>query len=277
MASQKNVPPPWHRQLHCVCVQYRPGVAVDPQGRLPHDPMAGAGTIEASPTEILDGLCHCPRHRERKGMIRMIGAWTRRLLRPVLGGPDASLQRMIFRAYRRALPISLEQGLENPVLPPGYARRLPERVVELLLARLSYAPGKKVLDVGHAYIMECHRKLLASLPEPRHLTGVDIAEPTYDTRPLYERSLKSDITGTKLPDNSFDLIWCVSTLEHLGMDNSGYTASFATGSHMAAQAIREMVRLAGPGGHVLISVPFGKFEDHGWFINLDWERWQSLL
>jgi SAM-dependent methyltransferase len=199
------------------------------------------------------------------------------LFRPILGEPDAALQRKIYRTYRRALPASLEGGLKNPELPPGYGKRLPERVVELLLARLSYAPGNRVLDVGHAYIMECHRRLLTSLPAPRHLTGIDIADPTYDTRPLYEHSIKADITSCGLPDGSFDLIWCISTLEHLGMDNSGYTSSFSTGEHMAAQAIREMLRVTAPGGHVLITVPFGKFENHGWFMNLDRDRWQSLL
>ena len=210
-------------------------------------------------------------------MGQIMPSWARRMVQPMLGGPDASLQRKIYRAYRRALPASLQQGFGDPGLPRGYGKGLPERAVELLLARLSYAPGKKILDAGHANIMECHRKLLASLPEPRHLTGVDIADPVYDTAPYYERSVKADLTNTGLPGESFDLIWCISTLEHLGMDNSGYTASFATGSHMAAHAIREMVRLANPGGQVLITVPFGKYENHEWFMNLDMDRWRSLL
>jgi len=207
----------------------------------------------------------------------MIPAWARRLLRPILGGPDDSLQRKIYRAYRRGAAASRNRPVDYPRLPRRFGRHLPERVVELLLARLSYAPGNRVLDVGHANIMQCHRRLLLSLPGPRHLTGIDIADPGYDTRPLYERSIKADITNTGLPEGSFDLIWCISTLEHVGMDNSGYTATFATGTHMAAQALREMVRLAAPGGHVLITVPYGKFEDHGWLMNIDRERWQALL
>lgn len=206
-----------------------------------------------------------------------IRALIRPLLRPIRGGPDDILQRKIYRAYRRAAAVSAGRPVDEPSLPVPFGRKLPERVVELLLARLSYAPGKRVLDVGHANIMECHRRMLLSLPPPRHLSGIDIADPVYDTRPLYERSIKADITNTGLPDGSFDLIWCISTLEHVGMDNSGYTASFKTGSHMAAQAIREMVRLAAPGGHVLITVPYGKFENHGWLMNIDAERWQSLM
>jgi SAM-dependent methyltransferase len=201
----------------------------------------------------------------------------RPLLRPFRGGPDDILQRKIYRAYQRAVTASKGRPVDDPRLPVPFGKRLPERVVELLLARLSYIPGDRVLDVGHANIMECHRRMLVSLPVPKHLAGIDIADPVYDTRPLYERSIKADITNTGLPEGSFDLIWCISTLEHVGMDNSGYTESFATGSHMAAQAIREMVRLTAPGGHVLITVPYGKYEDHGWLMNIDKERWQSLL
>jgi SAM-dependent methyltransferase len=204
-------------------------------------------------------------------------SWMRLLLRPIRGGPDAMLQRKIYRAYRDAASVSNGQPVDAPRLPIPFGKQLPERVVELLLARLSYAPGVRVLDIGHANIMECHRRMLLSLPGPRHLTGIDIADPVYDTRPLYEHTYKADITKTGLPDGCFDLIWCISTLEHVGMDNSGYTASFVTGNHMAAQAIREMVRLTAPGGHVLITVPYGKFEDHGWLMNIDKERWQSLL
>jgi SAM-dependent methyltransferase len=204
----------------------------------------------------------------------MIRELIRRILRTLRGD---TLQSKIFHAYQQAMKLS-PQGLVEPVrFPEGIGKQLPERVVELMLARLSYAPGSRVLDVGHANIMECHRRMLVSLPSPKRLTGIDIADPTYDTRPLYERSIKADITNTGLPEGSFDLVWCISTLEHVGMDNSGYTETFATGSHMAAQAIKEMVRLTAPGGHILITVPYGKFEDHGWLMNVDAERWQSLL
>ena len=86
---------------------------------------------------------------------------------------------------------------------------LPERVVEIVLARTTYVPGARVLDVGHSNIMECHRRFLKTLPPPRHLTGIDIAPPVYDTRGDDERSLSGDITATRLPGSSFDLIVCI--------------------------------------------------------------------
>ena len=91
------------------------------------------------------------------------------------------------------------------------------------------------------------------------------------------KSILGDITNISLPDNSFDLIWCISTFEHFRMDNSGYTDNFSKNNGMDIQAIKEMVRLLAIGGSVLITVPYGKWEDHGWFRNYDKEHLQSLL
>jgi len=207
----------------------------------------------------------------------MTGNTLRAFARPAIEFVTGGLQGKIFRAARRALRQSGPGFPETLTLPGPFARGLPERVIELLLARLTYRPGLRVLDIGHANIMECHRRLLLSLPLPRHLTGIDIAEPGYDTRPYYERSLRGDMASSGLPDASYDLIWCISTLEHIGMDNSGYTSVFTRGEHLAAQAVREMVRLLTPGGSLLITVPYGRYEDHGWHINYDVIRWKAVL
>ncbi len=42
-------------------------------------------------------------------------------------------------------------------------------------------------------------------------------------------------------------------------------------------AVREMLRILVPGGRLLISVPYGRFEDLGTQKNYDKEHWQSLL
>lgn len=162
-------------------------------------------------------------------------------------------------------------------LPEPFARALPERVLELLFVELIYQPGAKVLDIGHANAMLCHRTLLSELPEPRNLTGIDIADPVYDTRPIYQQSVKADITAHPFHDGEFDQIWCISTLEHFGMDNSVYTHAFKRDISLAAEALREMTRMLKPGGHMLITVPYGRFEDHGWHITYDDDHWARLL
>ena len=199
------------------------------------------------------------------------------LSRLLLGDPSLRLQRMIFREAARAFTLDQSAFPARLLLPPAFGRRLPERVVELLLARTTYTPGVRVLDVGHSNIMECHRRLLATLAPPRRLTGIDIATPTYDVNGLYERSIIADITNTGLDADSFDRIWCISTLEHIGMDNTGYTRNFTLDPRLDEIALREMYRLLAPDGILLITVPFGTLEDHGWMRNYDLASWHRLL
>jgi len=197
-----------------------------------------------------------------------------RFLRRKLG---PGLQQEIARECQRALREGEHDFPGCVDLPSPYGRHLPERVVELLLARLSYEPGMKVLDVGHANGMECHRAMLQSLPGPRHLTGIDIAQPTYDTSVYYLRSVRACIGATPFRSSLFDLIWCISSLEHVGMDNSAYLGGNDGGETTQEAALLEMLRLLRPGGRLLITVPYGRYEDHGWFRNFDEAHLQGLL
>lgn len=189
----------------------------------------------------------------------------------------ADLQTRIIRDLHRALALDQSGFPGRVTLPDLYGKGMPERAVEILMARLTYVPGKKVLDVGYANTMECHRAMIAALPPPRHLTGIDIAEPAYDAHQYYETTIQADITRTSFSNATFDLIWCVSALEHFGMDNSVYTEEFSREPAMDAQAVREMLRILAPGGQILITVPYGKFEDHGSHKNYDRDHWQTLL
>ena len=114
----------------------------------------------------------------------------------LLGNPAHRLQRVIFRESSRAFDLDQSAFPSEFHLPSAFGVNLPERVVELVLARTTYVPGARVMDVGHSNIMECHRLLLNGLNPPKHFTGVDIAAPTYDVSPYYENSIIADITNT---------------------------------------------------------------------------------
>jgi SAM-dependent methyltransferase len=187
------------------------------------------------------------------------------------------LQRSITREYHRALQSGWQNFPASVNLPHPCGLGLPERVVELLLARLSYAPGARVLDVGFANSMICHRELIRSLPAPRHLTGIDMADPVFHAGELYQETVRGDICDTEFPDDTFDLVWCISSLEHIGMDNSGYVGATFAGAPSAERALAEMMRITRPGGSVLVTVPFGAYENHGWFRNFDEESFDELL
>jgi SAM-dependent methyltransferase len=207
-------------------------------------------------------------------VLRQVIMRATQVLRP---DPKIAMQRRIADEFDRVCLLPQPAFPERLHLPSGYGQGLPERVVELLIARLSYRPGLRVLDVGHAYAMHSHLHLLRSLPAPRHLTGVDIAPPQYDSRLYYQESLLGDITRSTIPSKSFDLIWCISALEHFGMDNSDYTAQFDQVAEQDARALGEMVRILAPGGTLVVTVPYGRYEDHRTMKNYDAQRWQALL
>lgn len=213
-------------------------------------------------------------NKQNKEIVRR---FLRYVLAPFRRNSSAILQLNIFKEFERAMLMDNTSFPESFFLPSDYGKAMPERVVEILSARLSYRPGLRILDVAHANAMKCHLNMLQTLPQPRHLTGIDIANPTYDMRSLYECSIIGDITNSSFPDGAFDLIWCISALEHFGMDNSGYTDNFRRENDMDMQAINEMLRLLAEGGGLLITVPYGKYEDHGWLRNYDKDHWQRLL
>ncbi len=199
--------------------------------------------------------------------------------RPFREPVDRRLQRRIYAAAREVCFAAPACAPADMVFPAGWGKGLSERAVELALARSTYRPGMRVLDVGHANAQACHRYMVRELPEPRHLTGIDIGKPIYDISGLYEDSRLASITETPFPDESFDLIWCISALEHFGMDNRAYAADSDVGPApgMDSAAMSEMLRILAPGGILLVTVPFGRYEDYGWLRNYDAAHWQQLL
>jgi ubiquinone/menaquinone biosynthesis C-methylase UbiE len=183
----------------------------------------------------------------------------------------------IDREIRRATRIEQTSFPKALNLPGQYGRKMSERVVEILVARLTYNKGMQVLDVGHANVIDAHLRMLRDLPAPLHITGIDITEPRPDVRAQYSSSVVANITASGFPENSFDLIWCISALEHFGMDNSVYTDTFTLDTQMDKQALKEMMRIVKRGGTIVITLPFGKFENHEWLKNFDYAHLQELL
>jgi SAM-dependent methyltransferase len=182
----------------------------------------------------------------------------------------------ILREVGRAL--ELNRGSDGSIrLPVQYGQNLPERVIEIFFAQLYYKPGMKVLDVGCSNAMESHLKMVRNLETPRNIVGIDISVPSERTRRCYDRFLHESIVSSRIEAGSFDLIWCISALEHFGMDNSSYTDQFTLSEDMDVQAVKEMVRILARGGRLLVTVPYGKYENHTSFRNYDGDHLRNLL
>ena len=192
------------------------------------------------------------------------GYWTFRnhYIRDVLAAPD--------RLAAFTVPGSL---------PPNYGERLDERTVEYpwALARVGTGGGR-LLDAGSTLNFDF---LLdhASLRE-KSIVITTLAPEGFIERPNVSY-LYGDLRDTILRDAIFDTIVCISTLEHIGMNNTMlYTADtrFKEADFFAYRAVlREFRRLLKPGGKLLLTVPYGRYEDHGWLQQFDAERVADVI
>ena len=146
-----------------------------------------------------------------------------------------------------------------------------ERVIEIpwVLSRL--APAGRVLEVGYAFAEAPY--LAALLRSGVELVGVDLA--LRDVEGM-ER-VQADVRDLPLPDESVDHALLVSTLEHVGADNSGYGLATEEAPVSRADALRELGRVLRPGGRLLVTVPLGEPGDHGWFRLDDVAGWTGLF
>ena len=156
-------------------------------------------------------------------------------------------------------------------LPDSYGRGIDERVVEYpwVLSRLDGDPGR-LLDAGstlnQAYLLDLPR--LAN----KAIVVVTLA-PEHFERRANVSYLFGDLRDLILGDAVFDTVVCISTLEHVGLDNTRlYTADerFREGrSDDYRQVLAELRRVLVPGGRLLLTVPFGRAENLGWMQQFD--------
>jgi len=156
-------------------------------------------------------------------------------------------------------------------LPSGYGQRLDERVVEYPWI-LSQIPQEscRLLDAGsilnHPHII--------SHPDLRNkkITITTLAPEHYCYYKFGISYLYEDLRNLPLRDNFYDMVICISTLEHVGMDNTRFVASpdyFEKKHEDFKLAIREMQRVLKHGGIMLVTVPYGQYESFGWFQVFD--------
>lgn len=181
------------------------------------------------------------------------------------------------RGYSEYKAVSINKVLENgsfnsKQLATGYGFRLDERIVEYpwFMSRLPAGVGN-LLDAGSVlnfdYILE--RPVLKSknifistlAPEPLCYWQKRISY-------VYE-----DLRDSCFKDGYFDWIASLSTIEHIGLDNTMlYTTEVAKKENAGdsyLQAIKEYRRMLKPGGILYLSFPFGRHENHGWFQIFD--------
>ena len=155
-------------------------------------------------------------------------------------------------------------------LPPSYGMRLDARVIEIpwVLARLEDRPGN-LLDAGSALN---HEYVLRSLTNQK-ITITTLAPEGDAYWRLGVSYVFGDLRDLDFRDGRFDSVACISTIEHIGMDNSMYAGAADIAKRGDPKefllAVAELKRVLKPSGVLYITFPFGRYENHGWFQQFD--------
>lgn len=165
-------------------------------------------------------------------------------------------------------------------LPEGYAARLDARLVEIpwVLSRLRESE-LKILDAGSSLNRDF--VLGSSQLKGRDKTILTLAPESDCFWRMNVSYVFGDLRTMNFQDESFDAVICVSTIEHVGMDNTMYAETLERAKNGAKtdflKAIDELKRVLRKEGHLYITFPFGRYEDHGWLQQFDLALAQKLI
>jgi SAM-dependent methyltransferase len=141
-----------------------------------------------------------------------------------------------------------------------------ERAIEIPWTLCRYRGEPDVLDVGYALASPVWLAALADAA-PAEIVGVDLQ---VTDAPSY-RSVVSDVRALPFDDESFDVAFCISTLEHIGREER--RRDYGADAH---QALTELARVLRPEGRLLLTVPCGAAEDHEGFVQREPAWWLEL-
>lgn len=171
-----------------------------------------------------------------------------------------------------------EEGHE---LPDHFGARLDDRVIEYpwVCSRLRrFGEEMRLLDAGSTFnhemilkhpLFRLHKWTLLTLaPEQNCYWDLGVSY-------LYE-----DLRSIPCRAEWFDAAFCISVIEHVGMDNVRFGADevYREGEPRDyLRAVEEMRRVLKPGGWLFLSMPFGKYENHGWLQQFDSTMLSALI
>lgn len=170
---------------------------------------------------------------------------------------------------------SILEEFGNKKIPKNYGYRLDERIVEYpwIFANLKNEKST-FLDAGSTFNFDylLNNKLLEN-KEKFIYTFYPEGKSYNDKRISY---VYGDLRDLPFKNDFFDEIVCQSTIEHIDMDNSMYgyelksTVEVVTNkSYEYLKVIDELLRVLKLPGQLLMTFPYGRFENHGFFQQLD--------
>jgi SAM-dependent methyltransferase len=191
--------------------------------------------------------------------------------------PSGSLQEAALRQFLAWKDVAMREAVEDMAVAwgrpldrsAGFGRGMDSRIVEIPLAfeQGELARPGRVLDAGcalnHAFM---HELMPAGGARVTHVTQSADKEPALFASDRFSYVF-GDLRSLDFRDGAFDRVLCISTLEHVGCDNTRYYAAGGKEDRQESylDALREMLRVLRPGGTLLVTFPFGPYEHRGWY------------
>ncbi len=146
-----------------------------------------------------------------------------------------------------------------------FERTVTDRVIEEPWVVSKIRPGERVLDVGSAT-----SRYLQQLPASCQVYAIDLRP----TRPQPGVAVvRADLMCAPFAPGSFDVVTCISTIEHVGLDVYGQGGD-EFGDEVAMRHLRRLLR---PGGRLLLTAPFGRRLVSAWYRVYDQAAFRRLV
>lgn len=168
---------------------------------------------------------------------------------------------------------NIERGDFNSAkLDDCYGIGIDERAVEFpwLFSKLGDGNGR-LLDAGSAL----NHKFLLKQPILKN-KEIFISTLAPENDAWWRRGISyvfEDFRSSCFRDHYFDSIVCISTLEHVGLDNTLlYTDDNSKSENSiedTSKVMSEFKRMLRPGGKLYLTFPYGKHQNFGWFQVFD--------
>jgi SAM-dependent methyltransferase len=177
---------------------------------------------------------------------------------------------------------SLIELINKNEVPKGFGYRLDERVIEYPWV-FSKLKNKKTifLDAGSTFNFDYLLNTKIIEKKEKYIYTFYPEKVSYNYKKV--SYIYGDLRNLPFKDNFFEEIVCQSTIEHIDMDNSIYgydhkhKKDYSNKSYEYLIAIKEMIRVLKSNGLLLLTFPFGKFENHEFFQQFDSEMLDRII
>lgn len=163
--------------------------------------------------------------------------------------------------YFKAIPTYLNQGECQSYLDCVLFHKLVSKAPSYYDRALEYPWALKNVNISKGRFLDVGSTVgimfRDNLPKDVEVFTLNLEDEKRFPKQEGIQAKRGDIRKTEFDDNYFDVITCISTLEHIGVEGRYHVKADPLGDE---KAMKEILRILKPGGKLLLTVPYGKYD-----------------